>query len=71
MSNERVTCMTETLDRQQVLQALELIDRGLADLQHRRLVTTDEMADLLLDVRSILAAPQVELGGDAPVAVTN
>ncbi|MDH3704960.1 MAG: hypothetical protein OES57_02785 [Acidimicrobiia bacterium] len=63
--------MTETLDRQQVLQALELIDRGLGDLQHRRLVTTDEMADLLLDVRSILAAPQVELGGDAPVAVTN
>jgi len=63
--------MTETLDRQQVLQALELIDSGLGDLQHRRLVSTDEMADLLLDVRSILAAPQVEIGADAPVAVTN
>ncbi|MDH4169264.1 MAG: hypothetical protein OEW42_06705 [Acidimicrobiia bacterium] len=62
--------MTETLDRQQVIQALELIDRGLGDLQRRRLVSTDEMADLLLDVRSLLAAPLVELG-DAPVAITN
>jgi len=62
--------MTETLDRQQVIQALELTDRGLGDLQRRRLVSTDEMADLLLDVRSLLAAPLVELG-DAPVAITN
>ncbi len=62
--------MTETLDRQQVIQALELIDRGLGDLQRRRLVSTDEMADLLLDVRSLLAAPLVQLG-DAPVAITN
>ncbi|MGI9601923.1 MAG: hypothetical protein ACR2QE_08560 [Acidimicrobiales bacterium] len=62
--------MTETLDRQQLAQALELIDRGLGDLQHRRLVSTDEMADLLLDVRSLLAAPSVEIG-EAPIAVTN
>lgn len=58
--------MTETLDRQNLNQALELIDRGLGDLQHRRLVSTDEMADLLLDVRSLLSAPEVEL---EPVAV--
>ena len=61
--------MTETLDRQRVDEALELIDRGLGDLQHRRLVSTDEMADLLLDLRTLLAAPQVELNGEAPVAV--
>lgn len=46
---------TKELD-EQVAEALALIDRGLGDMLHRELVSTDEVADLLLDVRSLLAA---------------
>ena len=45
---------TKELDNQ-ITEALALIDRGLGDMLHRELVSTDEVADLLLDVRSILA----------------
>jgi hypothetical protein len=37
-------------------EALRLIDAGLADLLHRELVSTDEVSDLLLDVRMLLTA---------------
>ena len=48
--------MTETLEATQVLaDALAVIDRGLSEMLHRELVSTDEVADLLLDVRTILA----------------
>jgi hypothetical protein len=42
-------------------EAMELIDRGLGDISERQLVSTSEVADLLLDVRSVLArlAPEV------------
>lgn len=47
--------VTETLEASQVIAAaLAVIDRGLADMQHRELVSTDEVSDLLLDVRSLL-----------------
>jgi hypothetical protein len=36
--------------------ALRLIDKGLSDLLHRELVSTDEVSDLLLDVRTLLTA---------------
>ncbi len=39
-----------------ISEALAVIDKGLGDLLHRELVSTNEVADLLLDVRSILAA---------------
>ncbi len=53
--------MTDTKDLDtQITEALALIDRGLGDMLHRELVSTDEVADLLLDVRSILAAASVE-----------
>jgi hypothetical protein len=46
---------------EQVAEALALIDRGLGEMLHRELVSTDEVADLLLDVRSLLsAAPEAE-----------
>jgi hypothetical protein len=46
---------------EQVAEALALIDRGLGDMLHRELVSTDEVADLLLDVRSLLASvPEAE-----------
>jgi hypothetical protein len=47
--------MTETLEASQVIaEALAVIDRGLSEMLHRELVSTDEVADLLLDVRSLL-----------------
>jgi hypothetical protein len=47
--------MTETLEAAQVIaEALSVIDRGLSEMLHRELVSTDEVADLLLDVRSVL-----------------
>lgn len=53
--------MTEIQDLDiQITEALALIDRGLGDMLHRELVSTDEVADLLLDVRSILAAAASE-----------
>lgn len=52
--------MTETASVDTIAEALALIDRGLGDMQHRELVSTDEVSDLLLDVRLLLAAQ----GGD-------
>ena len=47
--------MTETeIEFDVIAEALALIDRGLGDMLHRELVSTDEVADLLLDVRSAL-----------------
>jgi len=57
--------MTDTKEvDEQITGALALIDRGLGDMLHRELVSTNEVADLLLDVRSILLA-------SAPEPVTN
>lgn len=52
---------TEELEIDQIAEALVLIDRGLGDMQHRELVSTDEVADLLLDVRGLLAEPSPDL----------
>jgi len=46
--------MTETRELDGISEALALIDRGLGDMMHRELVSTDEVADLLLDVRTLL-----------------
>jgi len=35
--------------------ALELIDKGLGVMTDRQLVSTDEVTDLLLDVRALLS----------------
>jgi hypothetical protein len=40
-------------------EALRLIDTGLSDLMHRELVSTDEVSDLLLDVRMLLMAAEM------------
>jgi len=40
-------------------EALRLIDGGLSDLMHRELVSTDEISDLLLDVRMLLTAAEL------------
>jgi hypothetical protein len=48
--------MKETLDSDAITQALEIIDRSLGTLHQRELVSTAEVSDLLLDMRSILSA---------------
>jgi hypothetical protein len=47
--------MTETIEAGQITEAVALIDRGLAQLKNRELVASAEVADLLLDVRMLLA----------------
>ena len=51
--------MTETIAVDTITEALALIDRGLGDMQHRELVSTDEVSDLLLDVRTLLTTDAV------------
>jgi hypothetical protein len=47
--------VTESRELDEVIsEALAVIDRGLGDLGHRELVSSDEVADLLLDVRTLL-----------------
>jgi hypothetical protein len=58
--------MTETLEVN-IAEALALIDSGLGLTMSRELMTTNEVADLLLDVRSILAAVPLEAVLEEPV----
>ena len=47
--------MTETDEKTEpITEAVALIDRGLGDIADRNLVSSGEIADLLLDVRSLL-----------------
>jgi hypothetical protein len=46
--------VTETKEPTIIEEAKAIIDKGLAAMLHRELVSTDEVADLLLDVRSLL-----------------
>ena len=50
---------TKGIDEAVIDEALRLIDSGLSDLMHRELVSTDEVSDLLLDVRMILTAAEL------------
>lgn len=50
--------MTETKELDVIGEALAVIDRALGQMLHRELVSTDEVADLLLDVRSLLSNPR-------------
>ena len=52
--------MTELLENEAIVEALEIIDRQLGQLLHRELVSTAEVIDVLLDVRSLLA-PAIEI----------
>lgn len=47
--------MTQTESSTDVInEAVALIDQGLTDIMHRELVSSDEVANLLLDVRTLL-----------------
>ncbi|HEY9555668.1 MAG TPA: hypothetical protein VIR58_02970 [Acidimicrobiales bacterium] len=65
---EDVTTSTSEADTTVIDEALRLIDGGLSDLMHRELVSTDEVSDLLLDVRMLLTA--AEMAGSAPLEDT-
>ena len=52
--------MTETREPTIIHDALAIIDRGLTEMLHRELVSTDEVSDLLLDVRALLASSESE-----------
>jgi hypothetical protein len=46
--------MTDTQEPQILEDALKIIDQGLNDMLNRELISTNEVADILLDVRSLL-----------------
>ena len=52
--------MTDTLEREVIHEAMILIDQGLGDINSRSLMSTDEVANLLLDLRMALSAADVE-----------
>lgn len=43
-----------TLERDIITEALAVIDKSLSELMRRELVSTAEITDLLLDMRSLL-----------------
>jgi len=48
--------MTETHEMDALTEALSIIDRALGEMLHRELVSTNEVADLLLDIRLLVAS---------------
>lgn len=48
--------MTEAREVAVITEALSVIDEALAKMLNRELVSTEEVADLLLDVRLLLTA---------------
>ena len=56
--------MTEVREPQSdesIRAVMQLIDQGLGDIADRSIVSTSEMADLLLDVRSLLPRLDAEV----------
>ena len=63
--------VTESREHDEAIhEALAIIDKGLGDLLHRELVSTNEVADLLLDVRSLLSAPSPQHDDDEVVVAS-
>ncbi|HAG67690.1 MAG TPA: hypothetical protein DCL10_05370 [Acidimicrobium sp.] len=48
--------MTDSRETAVITEALTVIDKALAEMLHRELVSTIEVSDLLLDVRLLLTA---------------
>ena len=63
--------MSETLEIEAINQALEMIDKSLGVMHTRELVSTSEVSDLLLDMRSILASAGIDLVEMREVASPN
>jgi hypothetical protein len=54
----------KVVDEAAIDEAVRLIDSGLMDLLHRELVSTDEVSDLLLDVRTLLTTSDIAVATD-------
>jgi hypothetical protein len=52
--------MTETREAEVIHEALVIIDKALSEMLRRELVSTGEVADVLLDVRSLLVSSHAE-----------
>lgn len=64
--------MSETLEQVEAInQALRIIDQGLGAMHTRELVSTSEVSDLLLDMRSILTAADLAALEDLDEAVSS
>jgi hypothetical protein len=50
--------MTDTNEREAIHEALAVIDRGLGEVAERSLMSATEVADLLLDLRTLLTRPE-------------
>ena len=61
--------VTETLDTTPIDEIKAVIDRGLGTTKSRELIAASEVADLLLDLRLLLATSDV--GAEAEVASSN
>jgi hypothetical protein len=48
--------VSQGIDSMVITDALGVIDKALAEMLRRELVSSDEVADLLLDVRTLLTA---------------
>jgi hypothetical protein len=55
----------EARESTKLVEALTLIDDGLSRLQSRELISANEVADLLLDVRTLLTAAEPLTPGDS------
>ena len=53
--------VTETLDSIKIDELKAAIDRGLGSTKERQLIAASEVADLLLDIRLLLAEDEAEL----------
>ncbi|MFM7687794.1 MAG: hypothetical protein ACKPDI_18005 [Actinomycetota bacterium] len=56
--------MTET-NEAVINEALTIIDKALSQMMRRELVSSGEIADLLLDVRALLTTPAAAVAADA------
>jgi hypothetical protein len=65
MTDERIDTNNEAV----ITEALSVIDGALARMMQRELVSTGEVADLLLDVRTLLTAEPAALV--VPVVTTD
>ena len=52
--------MTEAMETEAINQALRIIDESLGSMHTRELVSSAEVTDLLLDMRSLLTGPELE-----------
>jgi hypothetical protein len=54
LTNPRRVAMTDTREAAVISEALAVIDKALGEMLRRELVSSGEVADVLLDVRTLL-----------------